>query len=75
MIILYITGMLSCWLAFYLYCKSEGKFTNAEITLSLISSILPVFNLLGVFLCIAIGIVYLTETEFFKKEHYVKHFK
>lgn len=74
-LIIYIAGMLSCWLGFYLHCKVVGSFTTGEVTLTGIGSLIPFGNLLGFCWLVALIVYLLSRSDIMQKEWYVKPFK
>lgn len=72
---IYIAGMLSCWLGFYLTVKVQGAFTTGEALMALIFSLLPFGNLLGFCWILAMVFYLLSESIVIQKEWNVTPFK
>lgn len=73
-LIIYLAGMLSCWLGFYLTLKVQGSFTTGEAIMGLVFSLLPFGNLLGFCWLLAMVFYLLSESNIMQKEWHVKPF-
>lgn len=74
MIWIYLFGMLSSWLGFYLYCKVIGSFTHGQLIIVAIVSLVPVANLLGIAFVLGLISLILSESKFMKQKYSVKRF-